>query len=68
MEIVLNEAQITIGDIPGQPGFKFLQFITQQGIKVTVPLNEQAARAIAAGLTSGLLIASGPLASQLKPQ
>lgn len=59
MEIILHQAQIRIGDLPN--GGKVIQFITPQGIVVTAHLDEQAAKTVAAGLGSGLIVANGPL-------
>lgn len=63
MEIFLNESQVFIGELPNVPGGKLLQFVTPQGIKVTIPLDPKAAKMVAAQLTTGLIIAPGPLAN-----
>lgn len=59
MEILLQQAQVSISDHPVLSGGKILQFIETTGTVVTIPLSEEAARKIAAGLTSGLVIANG---------
>jgi len=61
MEIVLNEAQIFIGDIPGQPGNKILRFITPMGISIVIPMDEKTAKSVASQLTTGLVVANGSL-------
>ena len=60
MEILLNNCQVQIGVAPN--GLKILQFLDPNSkIVVTVPLTLEAARSIGAALSTGLVIASGPL-------
>ncbi len=59
MEIVIQNAQVSIVDHPALPGGKVLQFIESTGNIVTIPLSDESARKIAAGLTSGLIVANG---------
>ena len=59
MEIILSNAQIQVLDAPN--GGKVLRFLTPAGIVVTVPMDERAAKAIAAALSTGLIVANGPL-------
>jgi hypothetical protein len=61
MEIILNQCQMTVIDIPGQEGMKVVRFTTQQGIVVSVPMSQEAARALATQLTTGLIVATGPI-------
>ena len=56
MEIVIAQANIAVSDLPGTTGGKLLQFVTPQGIKVTVVLQPEAAAEVAKALT-GLYIA-----------
>lgn len=61
MEIVLDNCQVAVGNNPANPNVKILQFVTEQGIRVTVPMSAEAARAIGAQLSSGVIVATVPL-------
>lgn len=57
MNIVMENVQVQVGDLPGVPGGKMLQFRDQQsGVVVSIPLMAEAARIVASGLTSGLIV------------
>lgn len=59
MEIVVTNAQIRVLDAPD--GSKILQFAEPNGIVVTIPMVQRAARELAAMLGSGIVVANGPL-------
>lgn len=61
MQIILNNAQVFISEMPGQPGGKILEFVDQQGNRLTIPLDQNAARSIGAQLQTAIVIAGGPL-------
>jgi hypothetical protein len=58
IEIVVTEAEVVVSNWPVVPGGKVLIFKTKTGIQVSVPMDENAARIVAAGLTSGIIIAN----------
>lgn len=59
MEIVVTNAQIRVMDAPD--GSKVLQFAEQNGIVVTIPMVQRAARELAAMLGSGIVVANGSI-------
>jgi hypothetical protein len=61
MKIILENTQVFVSDLDGQPGGKILQFVDPQGNTIVVPLLEVAAKSIAAQLTTGLVIVGGPV-------
>lgn len=65
LEIMINNAQIAVGTIPGQPGIKVIQFLDPESqIKITIPMPEESAKMIAAQLSgSNIVVANGPLKS-----
>lgn len=64
IEINLNEAQVQVQDAPPiMPGGKILRFITRAGICVNIILDERSSKGVAAALSSGIMVASGPLPS-----
>lgn len=68
MQILLNDANIRVTELAGQPGGKVIEVLTQSGTLFMIPLPEKAAKEIAAALGSGIIIASGPLATNGRPQ
>ena len=63
MEIVLNNCQVQVGQGPN--GIKLLQFLDPNSkIIVTIPLTQDAARSIGAALSTGLIVAQGPLKTE----
>jgi len=55
MEIIMNEAEIKIGT--RADGIKaFVAEESRSGIRVIIPLNDEAARAVAAALVSGIVV------------
>jgi len=64
MQIVMDEALVSVGT--GPDGNKVMVAIDKQsGLRVVLPLTEQGAKAIAAALSTGLIVASGPLTPTL---
>lgn len=62
LQIHLNNVQVAVQPAPGAPGMKLLIFVDpQSGIQVIVPLDEATAKNMAAMLTAGIVIASGPV-------
>ena len=63
MEIVLNNCPVQGGQGPN--GLKLLQFLDPNSkIVFTVPLTQEAARSIGASLSTGLIVAQGPLKTE----
>lgn len=60
IDIQLMNVQVLVGTAPNGMA-RILQFIDPTGIRVTVPLDMEAAKAIGLQLTSSVLVAQGPL-------
>jgi hypothetical protein len=62
MEITMVNAQIGVLQAPN--GDKIIRVVdVQSGIIINIPLQEGAAKTIAAGLGVGIIVANGPLAN-----
>lgn len=62
IRIVMEQIQFQVGDLAGAPGGKLLEFRDpQSGLTVTIPLDANAARLVGSQLSTGLIVASGPL-------
>lgn len=62
IELILGQVEARVSDTQNMPGGKLLQVRDpQSGIIVSIPLDEASAKALAAGLMSGIVIANGPL-------
>ena len=60
MQIVMDEAMVSVGT--GPDGAKVMIAVDKQsGLRVVLPMTDQSAKIIAAALSTGLVIASGPL-------
>lgn len=60
LQITMNNCQVSV--VNGPQGIKFLQLIDPEShIVVLVPFLQDAARSIGAALSTGLIVANGPL-------
>ena len=65
MDLILATALINVGT--GPDGSKaIIAADTQSGLRVIIPLDENGAKAVAAALSTGLVIPSGPLPPDFK--
>ncbi len=60
MQIILNQCEIAVGDLPQVPGGKVLQFV-DAGIMVTVPLPPAAVAHIAQALQGQAILPANAL-------
>ena len=63
MQITMNNCQASV--VNGPNGLKFLQLIDPEShIVVLVPFMQEAARSIGTALSTGLIVAQGPLKTE----